>query len=176
MDNTLHFETLHRLGRGTIHEMLENAYEAYRDIDSGALSEWENNWKEFDEFVFSLAEDNATFGFSTFLDRKAIGFSSWDPRQFPLAIIGHNCIMPIYRGKRYGIAQMKETICRLKEEGFEKAMVTTGESDFFLPAQAMYKCSGFIEVERGYGDKYSKFRTITLELSLKKKKDRQTSS
>lgn len=134
MDNSLHFETLHQIARGMILAMLEKAYEAYRKTDAGAVREWENRWKDFDELVFSFSENAASFGFSSLLGRKAIGFSSWDPRQFPTAIIGDNLIIPEYRRNGYGISQMKETIRRLQEASFEKATVMTGESEFFLPA------------------------------------------
>lgn len=164
------FEPLQDLGLGKIFEMLERAYAAYRKIDPEAVNEWKENWKTFDDFVFSIPAKEASFGFSTFWEDNGVGFSSWDPRQFPTAVIGHNCIVPEYRGKGLGIVQMRETIRRLTDRGFIKALVTTGESEFFLPAQTMYKRCGFAETVRGYGEEHSRFRTITFELRLNDEK------
>jgi GNAT superfamily N-acetyltransferase len=113
-----------------------------------------------------MTEDDASFGFSAFSGSQAIGFSSWEPGQFPVAIVGHNCILPDYQGNDFGRMQMMETINRLRTAGFKKAKVTTGEPTFFIPAQKMYTFCGFKEFERRYEDKNSDFRTIHYEMPL----------
>jgi len=166
MNESISFKTLHQIGKGNIYNFLSNAYQKYASFDPRAIEEWIKGWKDFDDFVFSFTDEDASFGFSTFLGNKAIGFSSWDPRQFPIAIVGHNCILSDYQCKDLGKMQMMETINRLRIAGFKKAKATTGELTFFIPAQKMYTFCGFQEFERRYGDKNSDFQTIHYEMLL----------
>lgn len=70
--------------------------------------------------------------FISILNDEPIGMASWDPRQVPeVGIIGYNCILPEYQGKGFGKTQIQEILKRLKNQGFEKALVTTGEHPFF---------------------------------------------
>jgi len=73
---------------------------------------------------------------------------AYDPRPFPEAIVGQNCIVPEYRGKGFGRLQLRHLLAMLKSKGFEKATVTTTDNPFFEPAQRMYQACGFAEVKR----------------------------
>ena len=72
----------------------------------------------------------------------------WDPRNFPVAIIGHNCIKTIYKGNGFGKKQLSIALVKLKGKGFQKVTVSTGLLEFFIPAQKMYESVGFYEINR----------------------------
>lgn len=110
---------------------------------------WQEDWKQYDEDVYKFPETIGASGFITTYNEKMIGFGSYDPRQRPeFGIIGHNCILPEFRGKGFGKAQVLEIIRTLKELGVKKVKVTTGEHPFFNPAQKMYASCGFFETRR----------------------------
>ena len=95
-----------------------------------------------------------------------IGFASWDPRAHPCGIIGHNCVLPEFRGKGYGTAQIREVLRILKGSGFRKVVATTGAHEFFKPAQKMYEASGFEELGRTFFDENSLYGTVTYKYEL----------
>jgi GNAT superfamily N-acetyltransferase len=160
--------------RGTIVSLLVESYAGYFEIDPGCEDAWRPGWVEYERQVFDHPDTVGVCGFVTCLreqeacpDERVVGFASLDPRGFPaVGIIGHNCILPAFRGNSYGKAQVSEVLRRLNEKGFRKAAVTTGEHAFFAPAQRMYLACGFCEVRRGFSDLYSRFRTIDYELEL----------
>jgi GNAT superfamily N-acetyltransferase len=167
MKNRIHFKHLCDIGQGNVYSFLRQSYDQYIAIDPDFEAKWQSNWQEFDDLVFKqFSPEAVTFGFSTYLDNTPIGLSSWDPCEFPKAIVGHNCILPEYRGNGLGYIQMNETINRLKTAGYTHAIVTTGEANFFVPAQKMYMKNGFVETVRDYSDNASKYRTIHYALEL----------
>jgi len=93
----------------------------------------------------------------------------WDPREFPLVEIGHNCILPKFKGIGLGKEQLRIILERLKHKSFEKAKVSTGLLNFFIPAQRMYESLGFHEIKRDKGNKLGQFKLcdqIYYELNL----------
>ncbi len=106
-------------------------------------------WEQYDREVF---QQPATVGASLFLTRvdgSIVGFASWDPRHRPrLGIVGHNCILPEFRGRGYGRPQIQEVLRRFRGMGIQTARVTTCDHPFFVPAQRMYEACGFHEVRR----------------------------
>jgi GNAT superfamily N-acetyltransferase len=107
------------------------------------------NWDAYDREVF---ENPVTVGACLFLTRVEgciTGFASWDPRQAPeYGIVGHNCILPEFRGKGLGKAQVLEVLRRFQRLGIRKAKVATCDHPFFVPAQRMYLACGFKEHRR----------------------------
>jgi GNAT superfamily N-acetyltransferase len=108
--------------------------------------------KKIIKFDTEIFENPDTVGACTFistLNGKAVGMASYDPRQGPEAgIIGYNCILPEYQGRGLGKTQIKEIIRRLKESGFKKVFVRTGEHPFFNKARNMYIACGFKESKK----------------------------
>ena len=157
----LTFEDISDYKPGIIFSLLSQSFaELWND-------ELEEKIKQFDKEVFESPDTVGACTFISTLNGKAVGMASWDPRQGPeLGEIGFNCILPEYQGKGFGKAQIKEIFRRLKEAGFEKAFVRTGEHPFFAKAQKMYVACGFRESKRypigdqpGYG-------TIDYEIEL----------
>jgi len=135
--------------RGTIAALLKRSY---ADLVTGNPSLWEPeqvNWEQYDRHVFGQPQTVGACVFLTRLDGRIAGFGSWDPRQRPrFGIIGHNCILPEFRGRGLGKLQIQEILRRFREMTIETAKVSTNDGPFFLPAQRMYIACGFREVRR----------------------------
>ena len=128
--------------------MLVDSYAPQVDIVKHDKKSWEN----YDKDVFSNLDTMGKCGFVSTVDGKPIGFASWDPRQKPIGIIGQNCILPEYQGQGFGKKQILEVVKILKNSGFERIRVTTGDHKFFVPAHKMYKSCGFKEINRKSGE------------------------
>jgi GNAT superfamily N-acetyltransferase len=151
---------------GTLCSLLSRSYEGYFAFDPDARDEWHEDWRGFDQFVFENLDTVGKCGFVSVLNGTAVGFSSWDPRGFPLAIIGHNCVDPKHGGAGFGRAQILETLRILKAQGFTRARVTTGDHPFFIPAQKMYQACGFKEAQRNPATVKTRVPTIDYEILL----------
>lgn len=158
--------------KGTIILFLSKSCDAYAAVDPECLEKWRQNWEEYNNEIFMHPESIGECGFISCLDGLAIGLGSWDPRQYPeKGIVGHNCILPALSRRGYGKQQMLEILERLQIKGFRKAVASSIETDFFIPAQRMYESCGFKEIRRSYLDSNSKFRTIEYELVFDKEWD-----
>lgn len=145
----LEFKKLTSSEKGLIYSLLNRSYENLTKDIPDIANKWQKDWKQYDEEVYKFPETIGASGFITLFDEKIIGFGSYDPHQRPeLGIVGHNCILPEYRRKGFGKAQIYKIISILKELGVKKVKVTTGEHPFFKPAQKMYASCGFIETRR----------------------------
>jgi len=134
---------------GTIASMLK---QSYADLIKSNPALWEPeqvNWERYDHDVFEQSQSVGACIFLTWLDGQVVGFGSWDPRQRPrFGIIGHNCILPEYRGRGLGKRQIDEILGRLRAMAIETAKASTNDNPFFVPAQRMYESCGFREVRR----------------------------
>jgi GNAT superfamily N-acetyltransferase len=135
--------------RGIIAHLLK---ESYRELVLSNPRLWrqeEAKWDEFDEEVFLYPDSVGNCVFLTLLERRIIGFGSYDPRHKPeYGIIGHNCILPKFRGKGYGKRQLLEILRRFQSIGIKTAKASTNSHPFFIPARRMYMSCGFMEVGR----------------------------
>jgi len=126
--------------------------QSYADLIKSDPIHWkheENNWNEFDRDAFSNPETVGACVFLSWNGRELVGFASFDPRQRPLCgIIGHNCILPEFRGKGFGKQQVDEILDRFMILKIQTCKVTTNDNPFFVPAQRMYKSCGFQEISR----------------------------
>ncbi|MDX9971402.1 MAG: GNAT family N-acetyltransferase [FCB group bacterium] len=134
--------------RGLVARLLRESYAELLASNSLWKSEIDN-WETYDRDVFNCPE---TVGFSLFLTRLdgcIAGFASWDLRQRPeYGVIGHNCILPEFRGQGLGKLQIVEVLRRLQTLGIRTAKVSTNDHPFFVPAQRMYTACGFREMRR----------------------------
>ena len=128
------------LEKGQIYDLLERSYVDWQQADS-----WKKAWLIYDTDVFDHPLSVGKCGAVMYIDDSPIGFVSWDPRNHPdYAIIGHNCILPEYRGKGYGSFQITYACDLLRKQGFRQVNVSTGSETFFRPARKMYESVGFI--------------------------------
>lgn len=151
---------------GLIVALLSASYAEYFVDDPGCREPWQQSWEQYDSMILAHPETVGACGFVTCLAGQPIGFGSWDPRQFPTAIIGHNCILPDFRGQSYGKQQLSEVLRLLRQQGFAQVRVTTGEQPFFAPARRMYQACGFHAVPRGVSEPYTKTTSLQYELCL----------
>ncbi len=145
----LEFTTVLNQERGTIAALLKRAY---ADLVKSNPLLWEPEqakWDQYDHDVFAQPQTIGACIFLTWLDGRIAGFGSWDPRQRPrFGIVGHNCILPEYRGKGLGKLQIREILRRFQEVAIKTAKASTNDSPFFVPAQRMYEACGFREIRR----------------------------
>lgn len=144
------FIPLPSLERGGIMAMLESAYGNPGQIPPEAVVFWRHGWQAYDDLVFNDPHGAGAAGFVARVAGIPVGFVSWDPREYPeLAVLGHNCVLPEYRGRGIGTTQVREAVRRLKGAGFRRAATTTGAGPFFAPARRMYEKCGFVCTGRG---------------------------
>ncbi|HTX99958.1 MAG TPA: GNAT family N-acetyltransferase [Bacteroidota bacterium] len=145
--------------------------ESYRELLSTGEPFWQlekENWRTFDDDVYANPDTIGQCVFLTHLEAEIIGFSSFDPRGEPLfGVIGHNRILPRFRGQGFGRQQVLETLRRLKMRGIRKAVVSTSEHPFFIPARRMYVACGFRETKRCAGRSHFAYQNIEFEKELK---------
>ncbi len=139
----IEFRNITDYPRGFLRELLIAAYSfnpEYQRQDDKA-------WVEFDNFFYDHPSIAEKYGFVTMLDGEPIGHISWDPRNLPAyAVIGHNCILPAYKGKGYGRMQLAEAVRRICLSPVEKIVVSTNSD--LLPAQKNYESVGFKLIRR----------------------------
>lgn len=134
---------------GAIVSLLQQAYAELVKSDVRLWEPEQPKWAQYDKEVYEQPETVGACLFLTRLDGHIVGFASWDPRQGPrFGIIGHNCILPAYRGRGLGKMQIREVLRRFQERKFANARVSTNDHPFFLPAQRMYTACGFREIRR----------------------------
>ena len=144
--NKIYFEPLTMHKEGIIFDLLKGCYMEFNHIKP----EYLEDWKKYDYEIHKNSDTVGACGFVTYLEDIIIGFASWDPREYPIGIIGHNCILAQYRGNGYGNCQIYEIIKRLKQLGFQKVLVSTMDHEFFEAAQKMYLSCGFSEKRKFY--------------------------
>lgn len=149
-EQRLEIAGIEKYSPGVITDLLQRSYFSFYSQLPGV---WEVEKKEFDEFDQQAFEYPDTVGrcvlFSSYAGQLA-GMASFDPRQGPeVGIIGHNCVLPEFQGKGIGKLQIQAVLDEFRSRCFQKAVVSTGDHPFFLPAQRMYSACGFMEVRRG---------------------------
>jgi len=168
MGGMIRFTPITEHERGTILALLCKSYEELVNAEGECWEREKEKWEEFDRAAFESSEAVGACVFVTCLGSEAIGFGSWDPRGGPeLALVGHNCVLPEFRGRGHGKRQIEEILRRLKAKGFKKASATTGEHPFFEPARRMYEGCGFRQVGRSAGGPDPRYGTIQYEMELK---------
>jgi GNAT superfamily N-acetyltransferase len=160
------FKGLCDFPRGTISSLLLRSYAQWASADPDLLQVWERGWRQYDEDVNLHPDTMGQSGFVSCLGETPIGFGSWDPRPFPTAQVGHNCILPAFRGNGYGATQLKRIITLLRDAGFRSAVARTGDIAFFAPARRMYESCGFVTVANHPPGSAAPFSVAELQLAL----------
>jgi GNAT superfamily N-acetyltransferase len=135
--------------RGIIADVLKESYRELVLSNPGLWGQEETKWDEFDKEIFEYPDSIGHCVFLTLLGEQIVGFGSYDPRHRPdFGIVGHNCILPEFRGRGHGKQQLLEILRRLQSLGIKSAKASTGSRAFFIPARRMYLSCGFLEVGR----------------------------
>jgi len=131
---------------------------------------WESEkkiWEQSDRSVFANPDTIGACTFLSWCGTDIVGFFCFDPRPWPArGIIGHNCILPEFRGQGFGKQQIREILRRFEDAGVAIAEVSTNDHPFFVPAQRMYAACGFREVERLPWDRDPMRNMIYYEMEL----------
>ena len=152
---------------GTIALLLRQAYADLVKSDPLLWEPEQANWEQYDCEVFGRPTSVGACIFLTRLDGRIVGFGSWDPRQRPyFGIVGHNCVLPEFRGRGFGKQQIQEILRRFREMAIETAKASTNDHPFFIPAQRMYTACGFREVRRIPWDRDPRQRMIEYEKEI----------
>ena len=146
----LKFTLPHDQHPGVIASMLKRSYAELLESDQEHWGPEVPKWEQFDREVFDYPD---TVGSCVFLSwsntDQLVGFGSYDPRQKPeFGIVGHNCVLPEFRGRGFGKLQIQEILRRLRAKGIRCAKVSTNDHPAFIPAQRMYVACGFQETNR----------------------------
>ena len=75
-------------------------------------------------------------------------------------------ILPAHQGKGLSKPLLGAVCHRLRERGFRRITVTTGQHSFFAPARQMYEACGFVEFERGFAEKEPAFGIVRYAVEL----------
>jgi ribosomal protein S18 acetylase RimI-like enzyme len=135
--------------RGIIADLLKNSYRELVLSNPGIWGPEEKKWEEFDQGIFEHPDSVGSCVFLTWIGKRIAGFGSYDPRHGPdFGIMGHNCILPEFRGRGHVKQQLLEILRRLQSMSIKRAKASTGSHPFFIPARRMYISCGFIEVGR----------------------------
>lgn len=138
----MEYLTIDNFGRGVVFDLLHRTFEPLMN------QELEAKLRRYDEQIFDNLDTVGACVFLTQHENELIGMASWDPRQFPKAIVGYNGILPEFQGKRFGKQQLLELLRRLKANGFTEVAAKTGDHLFYEPSQNMFKSCGFDEINR----------------------------
>jgi hypothetical protein len=107
----LRFTPPHAAGPGVLAATLKRVYAPLVESYPETWGREQAGWEEFDREVFQNPETVGACTFLTWLDNRLVGFGSYDPRQRPRSgILGHNCILPEFRGRGFGAAQVREIL------------------------------------------------------------------
>jgi GNAT superfamily N-acetyltransferase len=163
---TLAFRALCSAPRGTVLSVLGTCYEPWASADPCSYQTWERGWRDYDGDIQSYPDTIGRAGFLSCVGDTVVGVGSWDPRRFPAAQVGHNCILPAFRGQGYGAMQLKHMAMVLRAAGFTTAVARTGDVDFFAAARAMYERCGFVRTTTHPPGPLAPFRVAEYELAL----------
>ena len=145
----LHFTTIHDQSPGVLASLLKRSYAALVAADPVHWGPETPRWEQFDREAFANPGTVGACVFLSWLGDELVGFGSYDPRQRPVyGIVGHNCVLPEFRGKGLGKRQIREILRRFRSMGMQAARVSTNDHALFLPAQRMYIACGFRETGR----------------------------
>ncbi len=134
---------------GVVASLLKRSYAALVESDSEHWAPEIPEWEAFDREVFEHPDTVGSCVFLSWAEDQLVGFGSYDPRQRPaVGIVGHNCILPEFRGRGFGKQQIREILRRFQVNEIRLAKVSTNDHPFFVSAQRMYAACGFHEMGR----------------------------
>lgn len=148
----IRYKQIREFEKGTLFRLLEAAY-AYDDRFEKYFND---SWRACDDFFYEHLNIADKCCFIMTVDDLPIGFVCWDPRNIPEYVeVGHNCIVPEFKGKKLGKIQLLEALERIKKNHVKRITVTTNVA--LIPAQKNYESLGFEFVRKRINDTETKF-------------------
>jgi GNAT superfamily N-acetyltransferase len=149
------YKTIDNFKPGLIENLLKTSYKRLIDYFPNEKQGFYHQWEKEDYEAFNNPDTISKYVLFSCLGNNPIGYFSWDDRQYPLGIIGQNCILPSYQGQGYGRNQIESLIKIFQDKKFNELRVVTGDHDFFIAAQKMYINGGFKEHRKMKGDLFN---------------------
>jgi GNAT superfamily N-acetyltransferase len=137
---------------GLIEKLLKSSYKDFFRWFPNEKQRLYDQWEREDKEALNNPDTIGRHVLFTCIKDNPIGYFSWDDRQYPLGIVGQNCILPDYQGQGYGKRQIEYIIGIFKNKKFNQIRAVTGDHEFFIAAQKMYLKSGFQEEKKTQGD------------------------
>ncbi len=163
----LDYEAPQESHRGLIAAMLRQSYAELLRTEPACWLPEVAKWEQFDQAAFDHPDTVGACVFLSSVGGRVVGFGSFDPRGAPeFGRVGHNCIIPEYRGRGLGKLQVQEILRRMSARGIHTARVSTLSGAWHIPAQRMYVASGFRETGRRAWDSDPHQEVIEYERAL----------
>ncbi len=153
---------------GLVFQFLTESHSSLlRELPGAVVGELLAEWEGYDAAVFEEVDTVGSAGFVSVMEKDVVGFASWDPRGMPaVGAIGHNCILPQFRGRGFGEEQVREILRRFGQGGAVMARALTDEHPFYAPAVRMYERCGLQIVERLPGTFFEGYSTLAMEMDF----------
>ena len=161
----IEFKRVDQFDKGLICKLLRESYASLLEVKPDYAHELEENWRRTDQDLFDGPNSSGNVRIGT-LGSEPIGFVTWYVEGAGVGSIGHNCIVPLHRGKGYGKEQVQLALAKLQSH-VHRVRVTTANHPFFLPARKTYQACGFVEVSRSLAHTYRGLELIHYERSQK---------
>jgi len=166
-DAVLRYGSIQGQAPGLLASLLARNYQALILSEPGRWLPEQRGWEAFDAEAFRNPDTVGACVFLSWCGEELVGFGSYDPRQAPqLGHIGHNCILPEFRGRGFGRQQIQEILRRFRGQGIRLARATTQTHPFFAPARRMYVACGFNETGRRAWELYPQQEVIEYERGI----------
>jgi GNAT superfamily N-acetyltransferase len=146
------YKTIDHFKPGLIETLVKKCYEKLIAYFPDERQRFYSQWEKEDNEAFNNPETIGKHVLITCINNNPIGYFSWDDRQYPVGIVGQNCILPNHQGKGYGRKQIEMIIKIFQDKKFSQIRATTGDHDFFKSAQKMYSDCGFRLQRKTKGD------------------------
>jgi GNAT superfamily N-acetyltransferase len=138
--------------KGLIQKLLKNSYRDLLTFFPDEKQRLYGQWEREDIEAFNNPDTIGKHVLITCINDDPVGYFSWDDRQYPLGIVGQNCILPDYRGKGLGKKQIEYLIGIFQRGKFNEIIAITGDHQYFISAQKMYLSCGFRQQRKIQGD------------------------
>ena len=138
--------------QGIIENLLKNSYKDLFRYFPNEKRRLYDQWEREDKDSFNNLDTIGRHVLFTCINDNPIGYFSWDDRQYPLGIVGQNCILPDYQGQGYGKKQIEYIIELFQCDKFNEVKAITGDHEYFITAQKMYLSCGFQQKRKIQGD------------------------
>ncbi|MBL4715402.1 MAG: GNAT family N-acetyltransferase [Bacteroidia bacterium] len=148
----IEFKNIKLFEPGIFQTIVKSCYNDFLKSFPDEKENFYNQWEQEDKDVFENLDTIGQCTFITCIDDTPVGCWSYDPRQHPIGIIGQNCILPQYQNKGYGERQIQAIIEIFKKQNYKEIKVSTGDNEFFLPAQRIYEKCGFVKIGFSKGE------------------------
>jgi hypothetical protein len=151
----IEFKEIDNYRPGIIEKILKSSYKGLVEFFPNEKQRFFLQWEKEDREAFSNVKTIGSHILFSCLDNIPIGYFSWDDRQYPIGIVGQNCILPNHQGMGYGMNQIEMIIKIFHSKRFREIKAVTGDHVFFKSAREMYFNCGFHNQKAIKGDLFN---------------------